>query len=44
MLEKWRHQQALERTQAVRPDLYRRWVERYGEVEEGTKKKKKRGG
>ncbi|MFH0881835.1 MAG: tRNA (guanosine(37)-N1)-methyltransferase TrmD [bacterium] len=45
-LEKWRQQQALERTRTIRPDLYRRWIERYGdpESEKGTKKKKKHGG
>ena len=42
-IEKWRLEQALQRTKAVRPDLYRQWVEEHGDPDEGTKKKNKRG-
>ena len=40
-IARWRHEQALERTQARRPDIYRRWLEsQAGSGDEGTESKK----
>src|SRR5680860_241627 len=37
LVRRWRHEQALERTRVVRPDLYARWRAREGDADEGER-------